>query len=100
MAKKGYSLDKGFLFLRSWERGLRMLSPTQFHRLFWDLYDFQESRGEKLVEYPDDPMLDLVSSLVVTQLQFRLAGAKRQKKGDADSEVDGEVDDADDDAVN
>lgn len=85
MAKKGYSLDKGFLFLKNWATVLRRLSPERFHRLFWMLYDYQDSWGEEIYDdFSDDEALWDVAVLLMQQIDFRLAGATRHKKEDGD----------------
>ena len=74
---KGYSLNKGFLFLVDWEQALRALPANDFHALFWELYDFQQSKGDKKVpQHPQNPLLDMLSSLLVPQIQNRLNGAR------------------------
>lgn len=74
---KGYSLSKGFLFSADWEQALRALSANDFHTLFWELYDFQQSKGNKKVPpHLQNPLLDMLSSLLVPQIQNRLNGAK------------------------
>lgn len=74
---KGYSLNKGFLFSADWEQALRALPADDFHTLFWELYDFQKSKGNKKVpQHPQNPLLDMLSSLLVPQIQNRLNGAK------------------------
>lgn len=74
---KGYSLSKGFLFSADWEQALRALRADDFHALFWELYDFQQSKGDKKVpQHPQNPLLDMLSSLLVPQIQNRLNGAK------------------------
>ena len=71
----GYKLDKGFLVDRKWEKQLRRLEPTQFHRLFWDLYDFQ-TYGNTPPEY-NDPLMDTTGEFIAEHIQHRLNGAMR-----------------------
>lgn len=77
-------LDKGFLFDKNWERPLRKLKPNDFALLFWELYDFQDSKGEKTVgEHINKPYLDDLSDLILPQIQNRLDG---QRGGQASSQ--------------
>ena len=79
MAKKGYSLDKGFLFSKSWEPVFRRLTPKQFQRLFWVLYDYQISWGEDVYDnLGDDMELWSIAMLVLPQIKHRLAGARNR----------------------
>lgn len=76
-------LDKGFLFDKNWERPLRKLKPNDFTLLFWELYDFQDSKGEKIViEHINKPYLDDLSDLILPQIKNRLDG---QRGGQASS---------------
>ena len=87
MAKKGYSLDKGFLFSKSWEPVFRRLTPEQFHRLFWVLYDYQINWGEDIYDdLRDDVELWSIASLLVHQIRYRLAGAKRKMEESEETE--------------
>jgi len=73
---KGYTLSKGFLFSTDWEQALRSLSAEDFHLLFWQLYDFQKSRGVMVVPaHPQNPLLDAFASLIVPQIQNRINGS-------------------------
>lgn len=73
-----YSLEKGFLFDYKWEHSMRQLSAEDFTKVFWDLVDFQKSSGAKQIEnYSDNPLLDVIVSLIMPQIQSRIDGAKR-----------------------
>ena len=79
MAKKGYSLEKGFLFSKSWEPVFRRLSPKQFHRLFWVMYDYQTSWGEDVYDnLNDDIELWSIAMLLIPQIKNRWAGARNR----------------------
>lgn len=83
MGNKGYSLDKGFLVDKNWEKPLRRLKPKDFTLLFWELYDFQDSKGEKTIsDHSDNPKLEDLAALILPQLRNRLDG---QKGGQASS---------------
>lgn len=76
-----YRLDKGFLFLKDWEAALRRRSAEDFHRIFWELYDFQDSRGEKdIPRHPDKPYLDDLVDLIKPRIIDRINGATGGKK--------------------
>lgn len=86
--RKGYSLEKGFLFLKDWAAAMRTLNEKDFHELFWALYDYQESRGEEdVTESLQNPLLRVVASLILPQLNHRLAGAARREDAETDSPI-------------
>ncbi|MBQ9781369.1 MAG: hypothetical protein IJW00_10575 [Clostridia bacterium] len=70
------NITTGFLFDRKWEPAIRRLKPKDFHKLFWELYDFQMSGGRTAVPvYEDNPLIGTVVSFVVPQIQNRIVAS-------------------------
>ena len=81
---KGYSLDKGFLFDKSWAKAMRKLSPEDFHKVFWELYDYQDSKGNSPIpSHEDNPILDTYTDLIVPHIVNRLNGQRGGHKASA-----------------
>lgn len=78
----GYKLDKGFLFDSGWEKQFRRLKPKDFHALFWELYDYQQTRGESVVpDHDENLLMSSIVTFVVPQLTSRINGSKRSVNG-------------------
>lgn len=75
----GYKLDKGFLFDHCWEKQFRKLKARDFHKLFWEIYDYQVSNGEKSVpSHDENAVMSGIVSFVIPQINHRLWGQKNQ----------------------
>ena len=67
----------GFLFDKNWETAMRTLKPKQFFQLFWELYDYQMSKGRiKIPPHPDNQIMDMIASFIEPQITNRLYGAR------------------------
>lgn len=61
---------------KGWETSLRSLSPEEFHRAFWRLYDYQNSGGRTTaLDAGDTSTTGIILSLIVPQIDNRLNGA-------------------------
>ena len=79
----GYKLSQGLLFDKRWEGGMRMLSPKKFHKLFWELYDYQKNGGDSSVDDHDDHVLmGSIVTFVVPQIRNRIIGSRRKKESE------------------
>lgn len=79
--KNRYSLDKGFLFLKQWARLMRQLPPEDFCTVFWEVYDYQDSRGEKTIpSHADNDFVQGLIDMILPTIESRLDGAKRNPK--------------------
>ena len=77
----GYKLERGFLFDHRWEKQFRKLKAKDFHKLFWELYDYQVTNGEQFVpDHDENLLMSSIVSFVVPQLKNRLDGAKKTVK--------------------
>ena len=74
--KQPSNIQKGFLFDYKWIPALRDLDPQDFHTIFWQLLDFQQSNGSKKVpRHRGRRDLDHIANLIVPQIENRLNGA-------------------------
>ena len=79
-----YKLDKGFLFDYGWEGAMRLLTPKQFHEVFWALYDYQKSEGKEPIPTGKfDPKSDIIITFVKLQIDNRIEGSENGKKSAA-----------------
>ena len=70
------NMQKGFLFDYKWIPTLRDLEPKDFHIIFWQLLDFQQSNGSKIIpRHRGRRDLDYIVNLIVPQLENRLNGS-------------------------
>lgn len=77
-AKKGYSLEKGFLFDYGWLTMFRKLSEKDAWTLFMDLMEYQRSCGSKQIpEYPPKKeIMNMMAATICYQIDKRIKGAK------------------------
>ena len=74
--KQPSKIQKGFLFDYKWIPTLRDLNPEDFHVIFWQLLDFQQSGGSKKIpRHRGRRDLDHIANLIVPQIENRLNGA-------------------------
>ena len=75
--KNRYSLEKGFLLLKSWSRLLRQLPPEEGWSVFWEIYDYQDSRGGKTVPYHgDNDLVQGIIEVILPTIDSRIDGSK------------------------
>ena len=71
------TMQKGFLFDYKWIPVLRDLEPKDFHIIFWQLLDFQQSGGSKKIpRHRGRRDLDYITNLLIPQIENRFIGAK------------------------
>ena len=71
------TMQKGFLFDYKWIPVLRDLEPKDFHIIFWQLLDFQQSNGSKKIpRHRGRRDLDHIVNLLIPQIENRFIGAK------------------------
>lgn len=74
--KQTSNIQRGFLFDYKWIPTLRDLNPQDFHIIFWQLLDFQQSGGcKKIPRHRGRRDLDHIANLIVPQIENRLNGA-------------------------
>ena len=74
--KQMSNIQKGFLFDYKWIPALRDLNPQDFHIIFWQLLDFQQSNGSKKIpRHRGRKDLDHIANLIVPQIENRLSGS-------------------------
>ena len=74
--KQSSNIQRGFLFDYKWIPVLRDLDSKDFHTIFWQLLDFQQSNGTKKVpRHRGRRDLDHIANLIVPQIENRLNGA-------------------------
>ena len=74
--KQTSNIQRGFLFDYKWIPTLRDLNPQDFHIIFWQLLDFQQSGGSKKIpRHRGRRDLDHIANLLVPQIENRLNGA-------------------------
>ena len=74
--KQTSNIQKGFLFDYKWIPALRDLDPQDFHIIFWQLLEFQQSNGSKKIpRHRGRRDLDHIANLIVPQIENRLNGA-------------------------
>ena len=70
------NIQRGFLFDYKWIPALRDLDPVDFHIIFWQLLEFQQSNGSKKIpRHRGRRDLDHIVNLIVPQIENRLNGA-------------------------
>ena len=75
--KQTSTMQKGFLFDYKWIPVLRDLEPKDFHIIFWQLLDFQQSNGsKKILRHRGRRDLDHIVNLLIPQIENRFIGAK------------------------
>ena len=73
--KQTSNMQRGFLFDYKWIPALRDLEPQDFHIIFWQLLDFQQSNGRKKIpRHRGRRDLDHITNLLVPQIENRLNG--------------------------
>ena len=74
--KQSSNIQRGFLFDYKWIPVLRDLDSKDFHIIFWQLLDFQQSNGSKKIpRHRGRRDLDHIANLIVPQIENRLNGA-------------------------
>ena len=75
--KQTSPMQKGFLFDYKWIPVLRDLEAKDFHIIFWQLLDFQQSGGSKKIpRHRGRRDLDHIVNLLIPQIENRFNGAK------------------------
>ena len=75
--KQTSTMQKGFLFDYKWIPVLRDLEAKDFHIIFWQLLDFQQSGGSKKIpRHRGRRDLDYITNLLIPQIENRFIGAK------------------------
>ena len=74
--KQSSNIQRGFLFDYKWIPVLRDLDSKDFHIIFWQLLDFQQSNGSKKIpRHRGRRDLDHIANLIVPQIENRLNGS-------------------------
>ena len=67
----------GFLFDEQWESATRDLPAKHFKQLFWELYDYHMSAGNKIPPaHPENKTMQGLSLLIQEQIKKRLRAAR------------------------
>ena len=74
--KQTSNIQRGFLFDYKWIPALRDLDPQDFHIIFWQLLEFQQSNGSKKIpRHRGRRDLDHIANLIIPQIENRLNGS-------------------------
>ena len=74
--KQTSNIQRGFLFDYKWIPALRDLDPQDFHIIFWQLLEFQQSNGSKKIpRHRGRRDLDHIVNLLIPQIENRLNGS-------------------------
>ena len=74
--KQTSNIQRGFLFDYKWIPALRDLDPQDFHIIFWQLLEFQQSDGRKKIpRHRGRRDLDHIANLIIPQIENRLNGS-------------------------
>ena len=74
--KQTSNIQRGFLFDYKWIPALRDLDPQDFHIIFWQLLEFQQSNGSKKIpRHRGRRDLDHIANLIIPQIENRINGS-------------------------